>query len=154
MQLIRNLLFVLLLIMSIVLIKQLEEENNNDFIKQTYLRTLDAKKEFPNKHDKQFLKSNKSIDQVMIKIPYSDKDSQGLKVWIFFLAVLAIGIMVGFLMAFIKILSIKSESMSYKNKIKKLQVELDTSRNQSIDEDLVLQDDLEDSNRKNDLMFD
>jgi len=154
MQLIKNLLFVLILIISIIFINNLEEENNADFIRQTYLRTSDAKKELPNKYDKQFLKSNKTIDQVMIKIPFSNKDSHGLKVWVFFLAILTIGIVVGFLMALIRMFAIKRESMAYKNKVKKLQLELDTLRNQSIDEDLVLKDNLDDKNKKNDLMID
>ncbi len=154
MQLIKNLLFILILIISIVFINRLEEENNGDFIKQTYLRTSDAKKELPNQYDKQFLKSNKSIDQVMIKIPLSDKNSPGLKVWIFFLAVLTSGIILGFLMALVRMFAIKRESIVYKNKIKKLQLELDTLRNQNIDDDLVLKDNLEEENKKTDLMLD
>ena len=89
----------------------------------------------------------------MIKLPFSESNGGELKVWVFFLAVLTIGIIVGFFMGLIHIVSQKRENLSYKSKIKKLQLELDTLRNQSIDEDLVLKDDLNEDDKK-DLMLD
>ena len=118
------------------------EKNNDDFIQKTYLKTAIAKKENPDEYDKDFLKNNKAVDQVMIKLPFSESNGGELKVWVFFLAVLTVGIIVGFFMGLIHIVSQKRENLSYKSKIKKLQLELDTLRNQSIDEDLVLKDDL------------
>ena len=153
MQLIKNLIFILILIISIVFIIDLMEKNNDDFIQKTYLKTAIAKKENPDEYDKDFLKNNKAVDQVMIKLPFSESNGGELKVWVFFLAVLTVGIIVGFFMGLIHIVSQKRENLSYKSKIKKLQLELDTLRNQSIDEDLVLKDDLNEDDKK-DLMLD
>ena len=152
MQLIKNLLFILVLIVSVIFIIDLMEKNNNDFIHQTYLKTSLAKKENPEKYDKDFLKTNKPIDQVRVRLPFSEADDEGLKVWIFFLAVLTTGIILGFFIGLIHIISQKRENLSYKSKIKKLQLELDTLRNQSVDDDWVLKDDLSENN-KSDLML-
>ena len=43
MQLIKNLIFILILIISIVFIIDLMEKNNDDFIEKTYLKTAIAK---------------------------------------------------------------------------------------------------------------
>ena len=152
MQLIKNLLFILVLIVSVIFIIDLMEKNNDDFIHQTYLKTSIAKKENPEKYDKDFLKTNKPIDQVRVRLPFSEGNDSGLKVWIFFLAVLTTGIILGFFIGLIHIISQKRENLSYKSKIKKLQLELDTLRNQSVDDDLVLKDDLSEDN-KSDLML-
>ena len=152
MQLIKNLLFILVLIVSVIFIIDLMEKNNNDFIHQTYLKTSIAKKENPEKYDKDFLKTNKPIDQVRVRLPFSEGSDAGLKIWIFFLAVLTTGIILGFFIGLIHIVSQKRENLSYKSKIKKLQLELDTLRNQSVDDDLVLKDDLSEDN-KSDLML-
>ena len=153
MQLIKNLLFILVLIISIIFIIDLMEKNNDNFIKQTYLKTSIAKKDSPDQYDKQFFKKNKPVDQVMIKLPFSRSSDPGLKVWVFFLAVLTAGVILGFFMALIHIFSQKRENMSYKSKIKKLQLELDTLRNQSVEEDLILKDNLNE-NKNSDLMLD
>ena len=152
MQLIKNLLFILVLIVSVIFIIDLMEKNNDDFIHQTYLKTSIAKKENPEKYDKDFLKTNKPIDQVRVRLPFSEGNDAGLKIWIFFLAVLTTGIILGFFIGLIHIISQKRENLSYKSKIKKLQLELDTLRNQSVDDDLVLKDDLSEDN-KSDLML-
>ena len=152
MQLIKNLLFILVLIVSVIFIIDLMEKNNNDFIHQTYLKTSIAKKENPENYDKDFLKTNKPIDQVRVRLPFSEGSDAGLKIWIFFLAVLTTGIILGFFIGLIHIVSQKRENLSYKSKIKKLQLELDTLRNQSVDDDLVLKDDLSEDN-KSDLML-
>ena len=152
MQLIKNLIFILILIISVIFIIDLMEENNDDFIHQTYLKTSIAKKNHPEQYYKNFFKTNKPIDQVRVRLPFSEGKSAGLKVWVFFLAVLTTGIILGFFMGLVHIISQKRENLSYKSKIKKLQLELDTLRNQSIDEDLVLKDDLSEDN-KSDLML-
>tara|TARA_Y100000814_G_scaffold281437_1_gene245607 strand:- start:102 stop:563 length:462 start_codon:yes stop_codon:yes gene_type:complete len=147
MQLIKNLLFILILIISVVFIIDLMEKNNDNFIKETYLKTSIAKKDSPNEYNKEFLKTNKPIDQVRVRLPFTEAKDPGLKIWIFFLAVLTVGVFLGFIMGLIHIISQKRENLSYKSKLKKLQLELDTLRNQSIEDDLILNDDLSDDNK-------
>jgi len=138
MKLIKYLLFIVFLVVSLVFIINLMEENNDHFIKDTFFRTDIAKELYPK--DIENKNNLKSIDQVMIKIPFSDKDSPGLKVWVFFLSVLTIGVLIGFGIALVQILSQKREVMYQRSRLKKLQLELDTLRNQSIDDDLILND--------------
>ena len=145
--LIKNLLFILILIISVVFIIDLMEKNNDNFIKETYLKTSIAKKDSPNEYNKEFLKTNKPIDQVRVRLPFTEAKDPGLKIWIFFLAVLTVGVFLGFIMGLIHIISQKRENLSYKSKLKKLQLELDTLRNQSIEDDLILNDDLSDDNK-------
>ena len=56
-----------------------------------------------------------------------------------------LGFIGGFIIALIQILSQKREIIYKRSKIKKLQLELNTLRNQSIDDDLVLMDDFEEN---------
>ena len=141
MKLIKYLLFIVFLVVSLVFIINLMEENDETFIKETFYKTEVANQIYPNDANAE----DSSIDQVMIKIPFSEKGSQGVKVWIFFLAVLTIGVLLGFIIAFVQILSQKREIMYQRSKIKKLQLELNTLRNQSIEDDLVLIDDFEEN---------
>ena len=141
MKLIKYLLFIVFLVVSLVFIINLMEENDETFIKETFYKTEVANQIYPNDADAE----DSSIDQVMIKIPFSEEGSQGVKVWIFFLAVLTIGVLLGFIIALVQILSQKREIMYQKSKIKKLQLELNTLRNQSIEDDLVLIDDFEEN---------
>ena len=57
MQLLKNLLFFLVLIISVVFIIDLMEKNNDSFIKETYLKTSLSKKDNPNEYDKEFFKN-------------------------------------------------------------------------------------------------
>ena len=141
MKLIKYLLFIVFLVVSLVFIINLMEENDETFIKETFYKTEVANQIYPNDADAE----DSSIDQVMIKIPFSEEGSQGVKVWIFFLAVLTIGVLLGFIIALVQILSQKREIMYQRSKIKKLQLELNTLRNQSIEDDLVLIDDFEEN---------
>ena len=141
MKLIKYLLFIVFLVVSLVFIINLMEENDETFIKETFYKTEVANQIYPNDANAE----DSSIDQVMIKIPFSEEGSQGVKVWIFFLAVLTIGVLLGFIIALVQILSQKREIMYQKSKIKKLQLELNTLRNQSIEDDLVLIDDFEEN---------
>ena len=141
MKLIKYLLFIVFLVVSLVFIINLMEENDETFIKETFYKTEVANQIYPNDADAE----DSSIDQVMIKIPFSEEGSQGVKVWIFFLAVLTIGVLLGFIIALVQILSQKRELMYQRSKIKKLQLELNTLRNQSIEDDLVLIDDFEEN---------
>ncbi len=152
MQLVKNLLFILILIISVVFIIDLMEKNNDNFIKETYLKTSIAKKELPNRYNSEFLKYNKPIDQVRVRLPFTESKDPGLKIWIFFLAVLTVGVFLGFLIGLIHIISQKRENLSYKSKLQKLQLELDTLRNQSVEDDLILNDDLN-QDSKSDLML-
>ena len=47
------------------------------------------------------------VDQVMVKIPFTDPNSSGIKVWVFFLAVLTCGVILGFFIALVQIISQK-----------------------------------------------
>ena len=64
--------------------------------------------------------------------------------WIFFLAVLTCGVVLGFFIALVQIISQKREIIYQRSKLKKMQSELDTLRNQNIDENLILSDELVD----------
>ena len=147
MKLIKYLLFIVFLVVSLIFIINLMEENDENFIKETFYKTEVAKQIYPNDSNSE----DSSIDQVMIKIPFSEQDSKGIKVWIFFLAVLTIGVLLGFIIALIQILSQKREIIYQRSKIKKLGLELNTLRNQSIDDDLVLIDDFEDNKSSEEL---
>ncbi len=54
------------------------------------------------------------------------------------------GAMVGFFIGIFQILAQKRETMTLRSKVRRLQVELDSLRNQAIDDDLVLSDSGED----------
>ena len=138
MKLIKYLLFIIFLVKSLIFIINLMEENDESFIQETYLKTS---------YVEVLSDSSKTvIDQVMIKMPFTDSDSAGIKVWIFFLAVLTCGVILGFFIALVQIISQKREIMYQRSKLKKLQSELDTLRNKNIDENLILSDDLDDEN--------
>ena len=138
MKLIKYLLFIIFLVISLIFIINLMEENDESFIKKTYLNTSYAAASEDS--------SKTAVDQVMIKIPFTEPDSQGMKVWIFFLAVLTCGVILGFFIALVQIVSQKREIIYQRSKLKKLQSELDTLRNKNVDENLILSDDLDDEN--------
>ena len=148
MKLIKYLLFIVFLVVSLVFIINLMEENDETFIKETFYKTETANQIYPIDANIE----DSSIDQVMIKIPFSEEGSEGIKVWIFFLAVLTIGVLLGFIIALVQILSQKREIIYQKSKIKKLELELNTLRNQSIDDDLVLIDDFDDNKTSEELI--
>ena len=89
------------------------------------------------------------IEKMTIKIPFiadmSDEEAEHyeLEVWLAVLAVLTIGVLLGFFIAIFQILSQKGELMSARSKLKRLQIEIDNLRNESIDEDIDI-DDIED----------
>ena len=136
MKLIKYLLFIIFLVISLIFIINLMEENDESFIRDTYLKTSYAESSSDS--------SKTAVDQVMIKIPFTEPDSSGMKVWIFFLAVLTCGVILGFFIALVQIVSQKREIIYQRSKLKKLQSELDTLRNKNIDENLILSDDLDD----------
>jgi len=83
---------------------------------------------------------------IKIQIPFlidnpSFKD--GFEVWVTLLGTLSIGVLVGFLLALFQIISQKSEIIKTRSKLKRIQVELDTLRNQAIDDDIEIIDELD-----------
>ena len=86
------------------------------------------------------------IEKMTIKIPFISELGSApyeLEVWLAVLAVLTIGVLLGFFIAIFQILSQKGELMSARSKLKRLQIEIDNLRNESIDEDIDI-DDIED----------
>jgi len=79
-----------------------------------------------------------SGNSIMIKIPYLEANHPGFKAWIVFLIVLTAGVIIGFFLALFQIVTYKTESISLRSKLKRVQHELDDMRNQTIDDDLIL----------------
>ena len=83
-----------------------------------------------------------------IKIPFLNMPQyeNGFNVWIVLVMTLTAGVVIGFLLALFQIISQKSEVFSLKSKLRRIQAELDSLRNESIDDDIVLTDEIDDSN--------
>tara|TARA_B100000029_G_scaffold150879_1_gene146078 strand:+ start:3032 stop:3397 length:366 start_codon:yes stop_codon:yes gene_type:complete len=84
-------------------------------------------------------------ENLMIKIPFltnqvTGESFQAFPVWIIVLGMLTVGVLLGFFIALFQILSQKGELVSMRSKLKRLQVEIDNLRNESIDEDIDLDD--------------
>ena len=84
-------------------------------------------------------------NSLMIKIPFlggegSEQSFQEFNVWIVILGVFTAGVLLGFFIALFQILSQKGELLSSRSKIKRLQVEINNLRNESIDEDIEISD--------------
>ena len=79
---------------------------------------------------------------LLIKIPFLDNSTgqgyQEFEVWVVVLGILTVGVLLGFFIALFQILSQKGELMSVRSKLKRLQIEIDNLRNESIDEDIIL----------------
>ena len=80
---------------------------------------------------------------VTIKIPFLENVNyeNGFNVWIVLVGTLTAGVFIGFFIALLQIISQKSEMMSLRSKSKRLQIEVDSLRNQSIDDDIEISDD-------------
>ena len=70
----------------------------------------------------------------------------GFNVWMVLVMTLTSGVVIGFLLALFQIISQKSEVFALKSKIRRIQTELNSLRNESIDDDIVLTDEMDDSN--------
>ena len=84
-------------------------------------------------------------EPIKIKIPYIsaiDPSNDGVKVWEAILLSVSMGVFIGFLIALYQIISQTSEIMSLKSKIRRLNHELDNLRNQSIDDDIDIKDEI------------
>ena len=138
MKLIQSLFFIILLVAGVIFITELISVNDENFIMETFERTglSQSSKNM----------SSELIDMVMINIPFTSKDSSGMKVWVFFILVLTFGLILGFLISLINIFTQRRQIMSQRYELKKLKSELDTLRNQNIDENLILSDDFENEN--------
>ena len=83
-----------------------------------------------------------------IKIPFlvdMPGYENGFNVWMVLVMTLTAGVIIGFLLALFQIISQKSEVFSLKSKLRRVQVELDSLRNESIEEDIILNDEVDDS---------
>jgi len=83
-----------------------------------------------------------------IKIPFMNEEdiSLGYNVWIVLLITLTLGVIIGFVVSLIQMISLKSETITLKSKNKKIQIELDALRNQGIEDELEIVDELEENN--------
>ena len=120
MKLIKYLLWVLVLMGSLVFLVQLNELNQFDGNAMT------------------------------IKIPFLvdlPEYEKGFNVWMVLLMTLTTGVIIGFLLALVQIISQKSEVFSLKSKLRRLRIELDSLRNESIEDDIVLTDEVDQTNQ-------
>ena len=118
MKLIKYLIWILLLMGSLVFLVQLNELNQFDG------------------------------DALTIKIPFLvdlPQYENGFNVWMVLVMTLTAGVVIGFILALFQIISQKSEVFSLKSKLRRIQVELDSLRNESIDDDIELKDESDDN---------
>ena len=83
-----------------------------------------------------------------IKIPFIVDIAtyeNGFKVWLVLVMTLTAGVIIGFLLAFVQILSQKKEVFSLKSQLRRVHVELDSLRNQSVEDDMEIIDEMNDS---------
>ena len=118
MKLVKYLFWVLLLLGSLVFLVQLNELNQFDG------------------------------NVLTIKIPYLldiPGYENGFNVWLVLVMVLTVGVIIGFILGLFQILSQKKEIFSLKSRSRQIQVELDSLRNQSIEDDLEIFDEMNDT---------
>ena len=123
MKLLKYIFFIIILIICIVFINQLNELNT----------VVNA--------------SGEKVG-VLIKFPYLstiENFENGIKVWEAIILSLSIGVFIGFLIALFQLISQKSEIISFKSKLRRLTNELDGLRNQSIEDDIDLEDEIDNS---------
>ena len=116
MKLIKYMLFIVALVFSIVFIIKLNELNTSNQI------------------------------PILIKIPYLDQVegfTNGIKVWEAIIMTLSIGVFIGFIIALFQMIAQKSEIISLKSKIRRLNSELDNLRNHDINDDIEIQDEFD-----------
>ena len=113
MKLFKYIIFVIVLIFSIIFVIQLNELNIYDHV------------------------------PILIKIPYLiqfDGFENGIKVWETILMTLSVGVLIGFIIALFQMISQKSEIISLKSKVRRLNSELDNLRNTAIDDEIEILD--------------
>ena len=81
---------------------------------------------------------------IQIYIPFlPEQYSSGFNVWMVLVITLSAGVVIGFVMALLQIIASKTELLSLRGRLKKIQIELDTLRNQSIEDEIDIVDDFE-----------
>ena len=118
MKLIKYLLWILLLMGSLVFLVQLNELNQFDG------------------------------NSLSIKIPFLvdlPQYENGFNVWMVLVMTFTTGVVIGFILALFQIISQKSEVFSLKSKLRRIQIELDSLRNESIEDDIELTDETNDN---------
>ena len=86
---------------------------------------------------------------IKIKIPFIENSSSlvdGFNVWVILLMTFTLGVVLGFVISLIQMISLKGETITLKSKNKKIQIELDALRNQGIDDELEMPDDINQEN--------
>ena len=119
MKLIKYLIWILLLMGSLVFLVQLNELNQFDG------------------------------NALSIKIPFLvdlPQYENGFNVWMVLVMTLTAGVVIGFILALFQIISQKSEVFSLKSKLRRVQIELDSLRNESLEDDIELTDETNDNN--------
>ena len=87
-------------------------------------------------------------EEIKIHIPFLNESmsgADGYNVWMVLLMTFTLGVVLGFIISLIQMISLKSETISLKSKNKKIQMELDALRNQGIEDDLEFADELEEN---------
>ncbi len=123
MKLLKYIFFIIILIICIVFINQLNELNT-------------------------IVNASGENVALLIKFPYLstiENFENGIKVWEAIILSLSIGVFIGFLIALFQLISQKSEIISFKSKLRRLTNELDGLRNQSIEDDIDLEDEIDNS---------
>ena len=83
-----------------------------------------------------------------IKIPFLvdlPAYANGFKVWLVLVMTLTFGVIIGFLLAFFQLLSQKKEVFTLKSKLRRIHIELDSLRNQSVEDDMEIIDEMNDN---------
>ena len=83
-----------------------------------------------------------------IKIPFLvdiPLYENGFKVWLVLVMTLTSGVIIGFILALFQILSQKKEVFSLKSQLRRVHVELDSLRNQSVGDDMEIIDEMNDN---------
>ncbi len=112
MKLLKYLFFVLILIVSVIFLVKLNELNQIDG------NAMSIK-----------LPNFKNVENPFV-----------FNVWIVMIITFTVGVLIGFLMALVQLISQKREVISLRSSARRLQVELDSLRNQSIEDDIVIKD--------------
>ena len=83
-----------------------------------------------------------------IKIPFLvdlPAYENGFKVWLVLVMTLTLGVIIGFVLALFQIVSQKKEVFSLKSQLRRVHMELDSLRNQSVEDDMEIIDEMNDS---------
>ena len=82
-----------------------------------------------------------------IKIPFLmdiPQYSSGFNVWMVLVVTLTFGVIIGFILALFQIISQKSEIYTLKSQLRRIKIELNSLRNESIEDEIELADEIED----------